>query len=110
MVAVSTCGGAAVCVDGQGLRRATPDGVSGGGSDRCVHGMGHPQGSRGRRRVDQPDSAGGTLAHVQLHSLEKRGWGPVSPGERRFAPLADSPRKPPKVKWRGNKEGETFLG
>src|SRR5207302_9658207 len=75
MVAVSTCGGAAVCVDGQGLRRATPDGVSGGGSDRCVHGMGHPQGSRGRRRVDQPDSAGGTLANLQLHSLQKRGWG-----------------------------------
>src|SRR6266566_1385776 len=73
MVAVSTCGGAAVCVDGQGLRWATPDGVSGGRSDRCVHGMGHPQGSRGRRRVDQPDSAGGTLANLQLHSLEKRG-------------------------------------
>src|SRR5213078_4486649 len=74
MVAVSTCGGAAVGVDGQGLRRATPDGVSGGGSDRCVHGMGHPQGSRGRRRVDQPDSAGGTLANLQLHSLRNARW------------------------------------
>src|SRR2546422_5398539 len=36
--------------------------------------------------------------------------GPVSQGERRFSPLADSPRKPQKLKWAGNQEAVTFLG
>src|SRR5207244_11678341 len=73
------------------------NGVSRRGSDRCGHRMGHPQGSRGRRRVDQPDSAGGTLANLQLHSLEKRGWGPVSQGNVGFHPWLTH-RGNPKVK------------
>ena len=72
MVAAAANGAAGLYLDGARVRRATIDGISRGKSDRCVHGLGNPEGGSQGSRSRQPDSAGGADANVRLEMKARR--------------------------------------